>query len=86
MALLILVGLLKNAKLQLDIMSVWYVMFIIMIIHLFISRTNTETQHDDDVRINSFLITFFNSINYEFWTMMMALGFSTAIRYTRKIS
>ncbi|KAG2621074.1 protein DETOXIFICATION 30-like isoform X2 [Panicum virgatum] len=41
MALLILVGLLKNAKLQLDIMSV--------------------------------------CINYEFWTMMMALGFSTAI-------
>ncbi|TVU31268.1 hypothetical protein EJB05_22949, partial [Eragrostis curvula] len=41
MALLILVGLLKNAKLQLDIMSV--------------------------------------CINYEFWTMMVALGFSTAI-------
>ncbi|XP_062200245.1 protein DETOXIFICATION 30-like isoform X2 [Phragmites australis] len=40
-ALLILVGLLKNAKLQLDIMSV--------------------------------------CINYEFWTMMVALGFSTAI-------
>ncbi|KAK3157460.1 hypothetical protein QOZ80_2AG0122680 [Eleusine coracana subsp. coracana] len=39
--LLILVGLLKNAKLQLDIMSV--------------------------------------CINYEFWTMMVALGFSTAI-------
>ncbi|KAJ1289399.1 hypothetical protein BS78_02G161400 [Paspalum vaginatum] len=40
-ALLILVGLLKNAKLQLDIMSI--------------------------------------CINYEFWTMMIALGFSTAI-------
>lgn len=40
-ALLILVGLLKNAKLQLDIMSV--------------------------------------CINYEFWTMMVALGLSTAI-------